>query len=346
MNDVAWRDLETRGFVLIRSFLSEEEVRLCRADYAQQPVDPTNRNYGLSPASQKAEERLLDRVREMLALVRSRTNLRVDLPIGGSYFATGRGIKFSWHQDHESFFAIQNHYDYLNFYIPIVKPRTDKSNLTIVPFDALERESPALFRKVVRGGASRFLPLGSREMIFLDDPGSVHVMKADLDRIAHTPLLDPGDLLLLRGDVIHRTQDAETERVALSFRAASSETLVRRSRLVAGGLYKAVMMVNNVATYERMFRAFDETGESAVGMHELNEVMGRTTLSKPKRRREFVRYLLSQKRRERVLLRFLRSSLTSVLVGVAFLLYERSRRYLGGEASGRAGGHGSPGARP
>src|SRR6185295_1132801 len=97
-------------------------------------------------------------------------------------FATGRGISFSWHQDHESFFTIQNHYDYLNFYIPIVKPRKDKSNLSIVPFDVLERASARSFRKLVRGGATRFPRIRDKRMAFFDDSGCVHLMREDLGR--------------------------------------------------------------------------------------------------------------------------------------------------------------------
>jgi hypothetical protein len=295
---VDFKDLETRGFVLVPSFLSEAELHLCREDFAHRPVSRANRNY--TSASPSVTDRLTHRVQEVLALVAGNTNLRVDRPLGAAYFATGRRVRFGWHQDHESFFCAQNHYDYLNFYIPIVKPRKDKSNLSIVPFDVLERERPDTFRRVVRGGASSYVRIGNGTLVSLDDTGSLHWMRGALDRMAHTPLLDAGDLLLLRGDVIHRTEDAETERVSLSFRAASSETVVRRSRLVRGGWIKTVLMARNKELYERMFMAFDEAGKSSMTMHELEDALGRVTVVKPKRRREFVRYLLWQKLRARV----------------------------------------------
>ena len=176
-----------------------------------------------------------------------------------------------------------------------MKPRRDKSNLSIVPFDVLERERPDTFRRVVRGGATSYVQIGSRTLVSLDDTGALHWMRGTLDRMAHTPMLDAGDLLLLRGDVIHRTQDGETERVSLSFRAASSETMVQRSRLVRGGLIKTALMVRNKELYERMFMAFDEAGKSAMTMRELEEAKSRVFVAQPKRSPGFLRYLLLQK---------------------------------------------------
>ncbi len=329
MKAADFKDLETAGFVLIRSFLSKAELETCREDFAQQPVNADNRNARLSGASGKAHELVQERVREVLALVSGGTNLHVDLPLGAAYFATARfgtarGFKPLWHQDHESFFSIQNHYDYLNFYIPINKPRKDKSNLCIIPFDVLERESPKTFRRVVRGGAARFSRMRNRTVVHLDDTGSIHWMRQDLDQLAYTPELEAGDLLLLRGDMIHRTQDTETERVALSFRAANAETPVYRSRLADGGLMKAWMMINDARTYERMFQAFDTVGKTVVSYAELRQTISSLPDSASMGRKRFFRYLLRQKRREHVFVRFFRKSFTTVLAGLgARALYGR-----------------------
>ena len=333
MDGADFKALETRGFVLVPGFLSQADVEQCREDFLKQPVDANNHNYGLSPASETVADHVWGRVKELLRLVNRNTSLRPNLPMGASYFATGRGIKFTWHQDHESFFSVQNHYDYLNFHIPVVKPRRDKSNLSIVPFDTLERESPATFRKLVRGGATRFPRMRNGRMIFLDDSGSVHLMRSDINRLAYTPELDAGDLLLLRGDMIHQTQDAETERVALSFRAANAQTLVRRSRLVSGGLFKARMMANNVSLYERMFEAFDEAGKGELELLELSKMVSRLTVRKPKAKDEFFRYLLWEKRREHVLLPFVRRTVTTVLADRVLSLDERWRRPVGGNGA-------------
>jgi hypothetical protein len=298
LNAVDFKDLETRGFVLVPSFLSEAELHLCREDFARQAVSNAHRNY--TSASRSVTDSLKHRVQEVLALVASRTNLRVDRPLGAAYFATGRRVRFGWHQDHESFFSVQNHYDYLNFYIPIVKPRRDKSNLSLVPFDVLERDRPDTFRRVVRGGANSYVQIGKGTIVSLDDTGSLHLMPGVLDSMAHTPMLEAGDLLLLRGDMIHRTEDADTERVSLSFRVASSGTMVHRSRLVRGSWIKTVMMARNKELYERIFTAFDQAGKGAMTVHDLEEAMSRVAVARPRSASQFVRYLLWQKLRARV----------------------------------------------
>src|SRR5688572_23784650 len=160
-SDIDFGDLQRRGFVVARGFLSPAELESFRADFYGRPV-AQNRNYQLTDMSNDASARMRRRVADLLEVVRATTDLKVDLPTGGQYFATGpkRGIYFPWHQDHESFFETQNHYDYLNFYIPIVKPRPDKSNLSVIPFDVLATTSPRTFRRMVRGGATRFDRIG------------------------------------------------------------------------------------------------------------------------------------------------------------------------------------------
>ena len=325
-SSVDFKDLETRGFVLVRSFLTEAELEMCRADFAAQRVDAGNRNYNLSVAGGEADDTIRKRVREVLSRVAASTDLRADAPLAASYFATGRGVNFTWHQDHESFFAIQNHYDYLNFYIPIVKPQRDKSNLSIVPFDTLAQECPETFRRVARGGATRFRRVDGRLLVFFDEPGIAWWVDDDLDRIGHTPELAPGDLLLMRGDMIHRTQDTETDRVSLSFRAAWSQTPVSRRLLAGGGLPKAWMMANDADVYERMFRAFDVLGRESVGLAELQRTMEALPSSGEWGRKRFARFLLRQKIREGVCFRFFWNTFRSWLSVAPTLLRVRVRR--------------------
>ena len=314
------KDLETRGFVVVRSFLSEAEVEACREDFATREINAENRNYNLSATTGRADEIVRERVKQALSEVSARTDLAVDLPLAGCYFATARGVSFAWHQDHESFYAIQNHYDYLNFYIPIVKPRPDKSNLSIIPFDALEREYPEAHRLLVKNGAARFNHVEGRILVFRDEPGTTHWVEGDLDHLAHTPELAAGDLLLIRGDVIHRTQDTETERVSLSFRATSAATIVERRRLTEGGLPKAWMMMNDARTYERMFMAFDALGRGRVPYGELQAAIDALPPSDSMGRKRFARYLLRRKLREGVLLRFFWNTLRTWLTAVGLVL--------------------------
>jgi hypothetical protein len=301
----------------VPAFLSSEEVEFYRQEYERHPGHGANRNYDLVPLEGAAHEAMTARVTEVLAVVAAATDLRPDLPIGGQYFATRRGIQFGWHQDHESYFTIQNHYDYLNFYLPIVKPRRDRSNLCVIPFDALREADPRIYERVMRAGATSYLRLQGRTLIFHDDTGRLSVMSGDVERLVHTPQLEEGELLLLRGDMIHRTEDALTERVALSFRAARSGAVVSRARLADGGLTKAWMMMNDASAYERMFRVFDLEGRATLTYGEIRKALEGQPEPGPVGRKRLLRLLLRQKWREGVLLRFFAKSLGSVVGSLA-----------------------------
>ena len=303
MADVSWKDLETRGFVHIPGFMTPSQLATCREDYLAQPVSQ-NRNYSLSLVTQRVVDCVRSSVSQVLGQVRANTDIKADLYLGASYFATKRGIAFPWHQDHESYFMTQNHYDYLNFYISIMKPQRDKSNLCVVPFDVLERESPETVRHVARSGAATCHAIGARQILVHDDSGSLHAAATTFDGIAVTPQLEAGDLLLLRGDMLHKTQDEDTARVALSVRLGFSETVVRRAALADGGSAKTRMMAMNVASYQRVFEAFDAAGCDELPLKTLVTIMNERLKNKQQppvvdRPR---RYLLKQKVRSRVLL--------------------------------------------
>lgn len=322
MNDVDWKELETRGFLHIRGFLSPSDLDGCRADYGVQPVEEGNRNNAISGASERATARLEQRVNELMALVNANTDIRVDCNLGAFYFATTRGV-FPWHQDYESYFTCQNHYDYLNLFIPVIKPRPDKSNLCLVPFDALKRESPGTFQRVVGKGAAMAYDLPDRQILFQADSGVAHVTRVPLDRLAFTPQLEAGDLLLLRGDIFHRTEDGETERVALSMRLGYSKTVVRRAKLADGGVAKMTTMTGNFKLYEPLFRAFDRSGRNELSWEELERFL--------KQGGEYVRagsetptrFLLRQKVRSRVVLSSARKVLIELIGNRALWAYHR-----------------------
>src|SRR6478752_4670703 len=104
--DIAFKDLETKGFAHVPGFLSPAEVDQCCDDFRNQPLSD-NRNYGISAVSEKAVDRLRDRIEATMRIVSTTTALKVDRVVGGAYFATARGISFPWHQDHESFYSSQ-----------------------------------------------------------------------------------------------------------------------------------------------------------------------------------------------------------------------------------------------
>lgn len=265
--DIAFSDVDTRGFLLIRSFLDEEQIEMLRRDFDSASLEK-NANYSLRRISSEALDRLDRQCREIIDQVHLATQVRVNLLNDGIYFATFSEKptlvklrpgpqQFPWHQDHENYWLWQDTLNYLNFYIPVVKPILERSNLTLAPFDRFEQLAPDLHRKLVGRGATRVLKSGKGWIVKDDDQGGiVGRLDFDLAEIEETPLLAPGDLLLMRGDLIHRTQDSSTRRIAASIRYINGETEIRRASLASGGLAKAVMMVNGRDMYGPAFESF------------------------------------------------------------------------------------------
>jgi hypothetical protein len=279
--DIAFSDVDTRGFLLVRSFLSEEQVEMLRTDFELAALEK-NANYSLRRISPEVLDRLDRQCREMIEKVHRETQVRVNLLNDGIYFATFSEKptlvklrpgpqQFPWHQDHENYWLWQDTRNYLNFYIPIVKPSLEKSNLTLAPFDRFQERAAELQRCLVGRGATRVLKSGRGWVVKDDDQGGkVGRLDFDLAEIEETPLLAPGDLLLMRGDLIHRTQDSSTRRIAASIRYINGETVIQRSSLASGGLAKAVMMVNSRDMYGPAFEAFEATDANRLSAAEVD----------------------------------------------------------------------------
>lgn len=274
-NRTSYSDIDTRGFLVVPGFLDEEQIESLRLDYEAAPLE-VNSNYSVRRISAELMNRLAGKLNNMIEQIESQSDVRVDLLNDGVYFATfsekSTLVKlfpgpqqFPWHQDHENYWLWHDTRNYLNFYIPVVKPVIEKSNLTVAPFDRFRERAPEVYQRLIGRGATRVLRTG-RKWIVKDDNrgGKVGRLDFDLAEIEETPFLEPGDLLLMRGDLIHRTQDSSTRRIAASIRFINSQTSIHRSALAQGGLAKALMMLNARYLFEPTFRCFESAGSDVL----------------------------------------------------------------------------------
>jgi hypothetical protein len=253
--NLKYSDIDRRGFLVIRSFLSQEQIEMLRRDFDAAALEQ-NSNYSVRRMSAGALEQLDRQCREVIQDVEEQTDVRVDLLNDGIFFATfsekSTLVKirpgpqqFPWHQDHENYWLWRDLKNYLNFYIPVVKPNREQSNLALAPFDRFRERAPEVYQRLVGRGATRVYKSGGAWVIKDDDRGGkVGKLDFDLAEIEETPLLEAGDLLLMRGDLIHRTQDSATRRIAASIRYINGDTLIPRSLVVSGGLVKTLMLLN------------------------------------------------------------------------------------------------------
>jgi hypothetical protein len=263
-----WVDLRTKGFVVVERFFSEMECQVLKDDYERPDANRAeNGNYNVKLAAPEFLARFESKLKIVARATQFSTGIDADVTSGGMYFATERGINFSWHQDHESYFMYQDHYNYLNFYIPFVKPDKYRTNVSLIPFDLLRERAPSHWDKLVGGGATEFQVQQGRTRVSNHEDDSEFVIPVNLDELAVTPCLSAGDLLLFRGDVIHRTQDTETERIALSIRRQKAASIVDKQRLINGGATKQAMMLANKEIYRLIFQQFaqNKTDQLTVG---------------------------------------------------------------------------------
>src|SRR5690606_34553799 len=124
-------------------------------------ADPASSRY--PPVREETLPKLLPRLERAMSAIRAETPLDVDRQGEAIFFATemtGLIQRTSvWHQDPDFFFLITgDHTHYVNLYIPVVKPDAERSNVEVIPFDALESASPAAFDLFHGGGASFLSP--------------------------------------------------------------------------------------------------------------------------------------------------------------------------------------------
>lgn len=265
-----WKEIEDKGFLVVRQFLSNEDIAMVRDDYLSQAnASRKNGNYDLQFTTGSLLSHFEPKLRAVSDAIRAATGIDTDTTVAGIYFAIERGIGFPWHQDHESYFLFQNHYNNLNFYIPILKPDATKSNLSVVPFDSLRKASSEFGSRLKGGGAATFRSNGLETEVVDDENDVKYTMPFDINRLAATPDLNAGDLLLLRGDMIHRTQDTDTPRVAVSFRRLCSKSILCSSKLAAAGPKKREYMDKTGVIYDRLSECFVSQDKSELSLGEI-----------------------------------------------------------------------------
>ena len=255
-DESAATQIKRRGFTVIPGFLDAPAVAGFAGNYRDGGT-LDNKMYSLGMADANKVEAIKPAIRELLDEIREGSGIDINFIGGGVFFATERGIDFSWHQDHESFFMHQTHRNYLNLYIPVIKPVREKTNLSIIPADNFAERSPGLWAKLENGGASGAAFRQGRTTITNDCHGGVHgTLDYDIEELSETPELAAGDALLLRGDIFHRTQDTQTSRVALSIRMFNDVQTVTRRHFEQSCPVKNAFMERNSAMYERIGRVF------------------------------------------------------------------------------------------
>ena len=153
----------------------------------------------------------------------------------------------------------------------VKKEKVEISNITILPFDKLQELAPTQINNIIGRAAQRFVVKDNITEVIDDDLGTNHyILPFDIETIAYTPHLKAGDLLLLRGDVPHKTQDNLTPRLAATLRFAENSTIYK-DKLLSTCKFKSNWMSNTKDTYTSLFEAFDYFGRDSITIKEYRE---------------------------------------------------------------------------
>jgi hypothetical protein len=255
-----WSELRTRGFVTLRSFFSSDEIdELRRAYHAHRATESlgmsNNRARGTSFASSDAIARIRAKVSAALGTIRAETGMCVDyVEDEGTFFATEQTGHLGWHTDHKIAYVHQSFRDHLSLWIPITKPVRNKSGLALVPMDRLREHAPEVYACVHGKGAASYRD----GIVRYEDDGRRRAVRCpiNLDDIAETPDTVPGDLVVRRGDVLHRTQDTETDRIAVALSAHCVHQIIDVRTLLTGSAHKHQVMIKERTHFSRLLACF------------------------------------------------------------------------------------------
>lgn len=145
------------------------------------------------------------------------------------------GGVLNWHLDHFSYYLYGDHHNWLICYMPVIKPSPELANLAIIPSDVLEAGDPELSRCIRGRGAMRFrcVEPDTVDWFAMRFPGQViqigdwfaiddyedstmgWKIGINLEQAKVVPRLEEHDLLIMRADVIHRTNDAGSDRISI-----------------------------------------------------------------------------------------------------------------------------------
>ena len=144
------------------------------------------------------------------------------------------GGVLNWHIDHYTYYFHKDHKNYLICYLPILKPNKNYSNVALIPYDTLKKRDLNTFIKIKHRGAVRFRKVETDTKPWFDlrfkkntkvgnwyalddylDNVNGWKLNIDLEKNKIVPKLNVYDLLIMRADVIHKTNDAVTDRIAI-----------------------------------------------------------------------------------------------------------------------------------
>jgi hypothetical protein len=252
-----FKDLETKGFLVIKNFLSDNALETIEKKYKTllDSKSSKNKNYNLIGSK---DDNFHQWITPIVNSISKTTNLDINCVMPGCGYFSNQLVNFDWHQDHECYYRWQDMYNAINCWIPIIKPNKYCSGISIIPHDVWADKYPNIYKDHILGkGAKRFIKLNNGTTDMYDDTAGDSInLPFYLDDLSVTPILDAGDVLILRQDMVHRTQDNLDDRLSISIRCRNSNGILTKNNLLISCQYKDMMIKNNPEWYDDFMEKF------------------------------------------------------------------------------------------
>jgi hypothetical protein len=242
-------DLLKRGFTVVKNFLNSTEIETLKNEYnSKKNIISVNNRYHWSELTPE----ITNKIHSLVQLINPEYIICL-----GVYF-NNKEINLTWHQDHESYYLWQST-DELVVWIPILKQHPTQDGISLIDFEELEKHvSPEIYSQMLGRATSRFKFLDNGNTMWYDDVNNQQIeLPVDIDNIAVTPEISIGDVLVFRGDIIHRTQDPIAERVAISVRCHPKNYVMSKQEFYSGSEEKQKYLTKLETFFLPIKQAFD-----------------------------------------------------------------------------------------
>lgn len=275
------RDLETKGFVILKDFFNNDELSLLLGLYRvekEKLADTGFSNPRYNIVTLNTPDAIASKIESVLKEISATTNLCVDSAQKSvSYYDTDY-VNWKWHQDLEPYLIFQDSYNSINFWFPLVKTDPNGSGLSLVPMDKLMDADPTLVSDTILGHGGKGFWVKDDGTTEVRDHVSdkKYIINININEIMETPTVVPGDVIAFRYDVLHKTQpDSVPGRISASVRCYNSRGYISKNHLTDSGGSEKNDSIEKIKIFFRIKKFFELKQVDTIQLSEISDILNK-----------------------------------------------------------------------